>query len=251
MRIKLFDFVIRFFNTSPKINTASGLQKSIHELFGFIINDHKLFEIAFTHKSVSKTAENELAGPDNERLEYLGDAVFGLAVSEFLFKKFPGKSEGFLTDMRAKIVSRNSLNELAFLTGIDQLIQFDKSVIMAQDTPKSLYGNAFEAFIGAIYLDKGFNFSKNIIIKKIINAHIDIQQLKNKEHNFKSRILEWAQQKKRELKFVTYEVKEGENKVFKSEVQVDGEQYGEGRGKQKISAEQQAAKVAYKNLMGQ
>ena len=142
------------------LSKEKNLRLSIKNIFGFYPGNIFLYKLALRHKSASRNKINGLK-INNERLEYLGDAILGAVVADFLFKRFPYESEGFLTEMRSKIVSRSSLNRLSHKMGLSKLILSSK----AQNSHgKSAAGDAFEAFIGALYLDKGYNFSKNIIV---------------------------------------------------------------------------------------
>ena len=177
---------------------------------------------------------------NNERLEYLGDAILGSIIAEFLFKKFPYKGEGFLTEMRSKIVCRANLDKLSRKLGIDRLIE---SSADSKSTAKSIRGDAFEAFIGALYLDKGYNYTRKIIIKRIVNIHIDIDALEYLDTNFKSKLIEWAQKEKKEVNFVVISEKGERNKhQYEVEVLVDNEPISRGidfsiKGAEKIAAE--------------
>ncbi|MBI9036317.1 MAG: ribonuclease III, partial [Bacteroidales bacterium] len=148
------------------------------------------------HKSVA----HELNGVkiSNERLEYLGDAILGAIVADYLFKLFPYKDEGFLTEMRSKIVSRAQLNKLSLKLGLDKLIQSNRE---SMNHYKSMQGDAFEAFVGALYLDKGYDFTRDILVDNIIRLHYNIDDLQKTEVNFKSRLIEWGQKEKKEVLF--------------------------------------------------
>lgn len=181
----------------------------------------------------------------NERLEFLGDAILGSVVAELLFKKYPYKGEGFLTEMRSKIVSRSHLNQLSKKLGIDELIQYDSRMIQFPNKQGSLLGDAFEALIGAIFLDKGYEFTRNFIIKRIIRPHVDIQVLEQTETNFKSRLIEWCQQTGKEVVFVQSENAEGDSdKMFTVDALINGQVYGTGKDYSKKSAEKLAAEKA-------
>ncbi|NJK87062.1 MAG: hypothetical protein HC906_14895 [Bacteroidales bacterium] len=146
----------------------------------------------FIFKDVSK---------NNERLEYLGDAILDSIVAEYLFNKYPDKDEGFLTQMRSKIVNRENLNHIAIKLGIPNII---KSKINCENH-KSIYGDALEALIGALYLDKGFKKTRKIVLERIIRNHINMAKLQETEHDFKSRIIEWGQKNKKDISFANYE----------------------------------------------
>ena len=222
-----------------KVSSNKEFYQSIRNIFGFYPGNVYLYKLALRHKSATKKKINGLK-INNERLEYLGDAILGAVVADFLFKKFPYKSEGFLTQMRSKIVSRSSLNKLSLKLGLEKLILSDAD---PNYRPKSAGGDAFEALVGAIYIDKGYYFTRNIIIQRIINVHFDIEYLIESEISYKSRILEWAQKEKREISFeVVEEIGEKQNKQFKVAVILDGKTIAESidysiKGAEKIASE--------------
>ena len=173
------------------------LKKAIKNVFGFYPGNIFLYKQAFRHKSVSITHKSGLK-INNERQEYLGDAILSSVVAHYLFKRFPTKDEGFLTEMRSKIVSRSSLNKLANKIGINQFMKISVSEVHLM---KSAGGNAFEAFIGALYLDKGYEFTQKIIIKRILSHYFDLETLMNTEISYKSKMIEWAQKEKINVQF--------------------------------------------------
>ncbi|SEG45397.1 ribonuclease-3 [Sphingobacterium lactis] len=185
----------------------------------------------------------------NERLEFLGDAVLGSVVAELLFKLYPYKDEGFLTEMRSKIVSRANLNQLSRKLGFNEMIEFDARMISYPNKQGSLLGDAFEALIGAVYLDKGYTFTREFLLSRIIKPHVDIHTLEVTETNFKSRLIEWCQHTGKEISFVLVDNPEGEsNKMFSVVAVVDGEECGLGRDFNKKSAEKIAAEKACEYL---
>ncbi len=222
-----------------------SLRNSIKNIFGFYPKNIFIYELAFRHKSVSKEI---VKGKkiNNERLEYLGDAILSAVVADYLFKKFPYKEEGFLTIMRSKIVSRDSLNKLSQKLGLDNLI-------MSNNIPHNLYrsikGNAFEAFIGALYLDKGYNFTKKIIINRIIKHHFDIDKLETEELNFKSKLIEWAQKEKKFIEFkVIDEIVNNHIKQYLIEVFIENKSFAKAQDFSIKGAEKIAAEKAYNKL---
>lgn len=218
--------------------------RSLRNLLGFVPGNLHLYHLAFRHKSVAPVLKGG-AKNSNERLEYLGDAILGSVVAELLFKKYPYKGEGFLTEMRSKIVSRAHLNQLSRKLGLDELIQYDMRMINYTNKQGSLLGDAFEALIGAVFLDRGYVFTKNFIINWIIKPHVDIQLLEQTETNFKSRLIEWCQQTGKEVSFVQTENDAGDNsKMFTVEALINGEVYGTGKDYNKKSAEKLAAEKA-------
>ena len=194
--------------------------QSIKNIFGFYPSNIFLYRLAFRHRSAAIEKYNGVR-LNNERLEYLGDAILGAVVAELLFKKFPLKDEGFLTAMRSKIVSRSALNKLSQKLGINSLITADTD---NNKQFKSINGDAFEAFVGALYLDKGYNFTSRILIDRIIGVHYDLEELQNTEISHKSALLEYCQKEKLELEFrVVNEQGNGYNKQFEVEVYINGE----------------------------
>jgi len=197
--------------------------------------------MAFRHRSVAVELKNG-AKNSNERLEFLGDAILGSVIAELLFKLYPYKDEGFLTEMRSKIVSRSNLNQLARRLGLDELVEFDSRTLSHPNKQGSLLGDTFEAMIGAIYMDKDYNFTRNFLIARIIKPHIDIHTLERTETNFKSKLIEWCQRHNKEVSFDIIPNAEGENaKLFTVQVSIAGDVYGLGRDYNKKNAEKLAA----------
>ena len=222
--------------------------RKLKNILGFVPGNLKLYRMAFRHKSVATTIKEGVKN-SNERLEFLGDAVLGSVVAELLFKLYPYKDEGFLTEMRSKIVSRANLNKLSRKLGFDKLIQYDARMIHYPNKQGSLLGDAFEALVGAVYLDKGYRFTKEFLWIRIIKPHVDIHLLENTETNFKSRLIEWCQQEGKEVSFVQVDNPIGESvKMFSIEVTVGGEPCGLGRDFNKKSAEKLAAERACEHL---
>lgn len=218
--------------------------RSLKNLLGFVPGNLYLYHLAFRHKSVATPIKGG-AKNSNERLEFLGDAVLGSVVAELLFKKYPYRGEGFLTEMRSKIVSRAHLNQLSRKIGLDEMLQYDSRMISFPNKQGSLLGDAFEALIGAVFLDKGYAFTRNFIINRIIKPHVDIHLLEQTETNFKSRLIEWCQQTGREVVFVQTDNSEGDNsKMFTIDALINGEVYGTGKDYSKKSAEKIAAEKA-------
>ncbi len=221
------------------------LYKAIKNIFGFYPEHISLYKLALRHRSAS---EKKLNGYklNNERLEYLGDAILSAIVADLLFKRFPYKSEGFLTQMRSKIVSRSSLNQLSNKLGLNKLINssFDQL-----NPNRSAPGDTFEAVVAAMYLDKGFDFTRKIIINRIINIHFDLDELVNTEVNYKSRVLEWAQKEKRQLVFkVIDEIGERQGKQYLVAVFVDDKKIAQAQDYTIKGAEKLASEKAWKEL---
>jgi ribonuclease-3 len=202
--------------------------------------------MAFIHKSASIVMQNGDV-INNERLEYLGDAILDAVVADYLFKAFPDKNEGFLTKMRSKMVKRKHLNLLAYRMGLNQLIISHTNPV---NVSKHLYGNALEALVGAIYLDKGFSKTCQFV-ERIINKFVDIEKLKLSESDYKSKLIEWAQKNKVEVIFDSHEELSGNHKIpqFVSYIKLLNEELGRGVGHSKKDAEQKAAKIALENIL--
>ncbi len=201
-----------------------------------------MYKLAFTHKSMSTKAMGYTIS--NERLEYLGDAVLSAVVAQFLFKKFPTRQEGFLTEMRSKIVSRASLNKLSMKFGFENLINYSKRNEHVKS--KSMGGNAFEAFTGALFLDFDYDFAYKIIVDRVVKLHINLDELEKNENNYKSKLLEWAQQKKRHVAFNQVDIKgTGYNRLYYIQVTIDNKEYGKAADHSIKGAEQLAAEKTW------
>jgi ribonuclease-3 len=221
--------------------------KTLKNLLGFVPGNLSLYRLAFRHKSVAQAVKKGVKN-SNERLEFLGDAVLGSVVAEVLFKMYPYEDEGFLTELRSKIVSRNNLNALARKLGLDSLIQYDNRMVNST-RQGSLLGDAFEALIGAVYLDKGYDFTKGFLINRIIKAHIDIHTLEQTETNFKSKLIEWCQRHGKDVLFELTQNLDGEStKLFTIQVNIDGDIMGLGKEFSKKNAEKLAAEKACEAL---
>jgi len=215
-------------------------------ILGFRPGNRKLYELAFVHKSASiKLADGSLV--NNERLEFLGDAILDAAISHYLFEMYDNQDEGFLTKIRSKIVNRDNLNALAEKVGIDRLLisNVNQNII-----GRNLYGNALEALIGAIYLDQGYRFTKKYLIRRVIHHHLDLKELEKTEIDFKSQVIEWAQKHKKEIHFYSSDHFDAENKLlhFSVKLFVDEQPVGSGEGLSKKEAEQHASEEALHRL---
>ncbi|MEA3446650.1 MAG: ribonuclease III [Bacteroidota bacterium] len=212
---------------------------------GFYPDNYKFYKIALTHRSASIKAEDGTL-INNERLEFLGDAILDAVVAHFLFLEYPNENEGFLTQMRSKIVKREFLNKLAKKIGFNRLIISHTS---KNSIKKNIYGDALEAFIGAMYLDRGYIFTKKYIIKKLINNHIDLANLKSTDTNYKSQLLEWVQKYKKEMSIDT-DTDPTQPDKFISYIRIEREICGTGIGFSKKEAEQKAAGRALYKVNG-
>jgi ribonuclease-3 len=213
------------------------LVAAIKTIAGFTPSNVALYQLAIIHSSRAK--EKDGFRESNERLEYLGDAVLGAAVADYLFKKYPFKNEGFLTEIRSRIVNRESLNALAKRIGIGSIVQFDNKNAQLQQV---ILGNTLEALVGAIYLDKGYLRCKKFVIDKLIQPNFDLEVVISSNANHKSRIIEWAQRNSKEIRFEILSVKKARNgREFSARVFIGEQPFGLGYGFTKKKAEQDAA----------
>ena len=208
--------------------------------------DIRIYEIAFIHRSASFTLPDGKK-VNNERLEYLGDAVLDAILSDFLFDKYPEASEGFMTKIRARIVNRDVLNQLAVSMGIDKILV---SNIGSGHPTKNLYGDALEALIGAVFIDKGFKKTKKLVMKNVLDKYLDLEKIVNTDNDYKSLVFEWVQKKKANLSFTYNEDYDFELKksVFTTVLCIDRVEYGKGQGASKKEAEQEASCQAWERL---
>ena len=183
----------------------------------------------------------------NERLEFLGDAILDAIVGDIVYRHFEGRREGFLTNTRSKIVQRETLNKLAVEIGLDKLVKYSTR---SSSHNSYMYGNAFEAFIGAIYLDQGYDRCKQFMEEKIFKNYIDLDKMSRKEVNFKSKLIEWSQKNKMEVSFELIEqfLDEEYNPMFHTEVRIEGISAGTGTGYSKKESQQNAAQMALKKI---
>lgn len=216
-------------------------------VLGFVPRRTELYHTAFIHRSVSSVSEGHRI--NNERLEYLGDAVLGTVVAEYLYKKYPLKGEGFLTEMRSKIVSRKSLGQLAVKIGMLELIEHQRG---GEGAFKSMGGDALEALIGAVYIEKGFRFTRRIIIRKLLCTYIDVDTVAQTEWNFKSKLIDWGQKNHKKVTFeIVRSVVRGQSgrREYECRVNIDGKPQQSAVEYTIKAAEQLAAEKTYKTLM--
>ena len=217
--------------------------RQVKMITGFVPREIFLYKLALKHSSLV-TSRKQSAKECNERLEFLGDTVLDSVISEYLFKLYPYKGEGFLTEMRSKIVNRQSLNEICHKIHLSSLIRFNQS--RKGQVNKSMYGDALEAFIGAVYLDLGFNKTKRFVLDKIVDEQIDMNTIEARIFNYKSMLLEHVQKEK--LETLSYELVsetgEGKNKSFTVQVKIGQKVMGQGKGARKKKAEQVASEDA-------
>jgi ribonuclease-3 len=233
----MFDFILR------PLRRNFGVDKhfyaAIDDMFGFVPNNIELYKVALIHKSASVELEDG-SHINNERLEFLGDAVIESVTSDYLFIEFPDRDEGFLTQVRSKMVSRQSLNRIASALGLDKHVISNAA---GNSTQKHIYGDAFEAMMGAIYLDQGYDFVNRLLINKIFAKHLSFDDVLQSETDFKSRLIEWCQKNRYTIEFRTDTDRSATNMrpTFHSVVYVDGIAVGHGHGDSKKAAEQNAA----------
>jgi ribonuclease III len=211
-------------------------------VLGFAVGDVLLYQTALSHRSV-KDGVNE----NNERLEFLGDAILSSIVANYLFMKYPYKDEGFLTEMRSKMVNRQKLNEIAVKMGLKKITQFNKLDVSLKKS--QIFGNSLEALIGAIYLDKGYAKTQKWIETSIVKTHMFTDDLEAIEINIKNKLYGWANKNGKSLSFDTVEetVERG-RRLFKLAVMVDGEAIADAKGYNKKDASQLAAFKAVETL---
>lgn len=227
----------------PRSNKDEEFFIKLKKILGFTPKNLFIYKKAFTHRSI-KEIDKETGRPINyERLEFLGDAMLSAVIASYLFQEVPTGDEGYLTQMRSKIVSREHLNEL----GRDlNLIQFVKSTISHSKFGENIHGNIFEALIGAIYFDKGYNYCKKFIYKRVIEPYVDVPKLEGKITSYKSLFIEWCQKQKHQFEYEVYE-DTGKDSVkhFSVRLRLNGKIIAKGRATSKKKAEETASKRAY------
>jgi len=216
--------------------------RAIKKICGFKPQNISIYKEAFTHRSVNATGDNGNV-INYERLEFLGDAMLGAVIASHLFKKVPHGNEGYLTKMRSKVVSREHLNEL----GRDlKLLSLVKSSVPTNQFGENIYGNVFEALIGAIYLDKGFKATEKFIYRSVIKPYVDIKKLEGKVISYKSLFIEWCQKNKKNFKFNTYEDTGNDDlRHFSVKLSIDQKVIAKARATSKKKAEEKASKRAF------
>lgn len=232
-------------NTLDKIRLLFRKDKEsylcFYKMLGFYPRNIQLYQQALLHKSSSvKSGKGRLL--NNERLEFLGDAILDAVVADIVYKRFEGKREGFLTNTRSKIVQRETLNRVAVQIGLDKLIKYTTK----QSSHNSyMCGNAFEALVGAIYLDRGYRMCKWFMEERIINQYLNLEKVSRKEVNFKSKLIEWSQKNKFVIEFQLMEqsLDEALNPTFKTQILVEAIVAGTGNGYSKKESQQEAAKL--------
>jgi ribonuclease-3 len=216
--------------------------KELCDILGFVPRKMEIYTIALSHRSIKEHADE-----NNERLEYLGDAILSSIVADYLFSRYPYKGEGFLTEMRSKMVNRQTLNEIALKMGLRKITIYNKSDNSLKVS--QIFGNTLEALVGAIYLDRGYEKTKTWLFHRIITPHMFVDDLELLEINHKNRLYGWANKNGKSLEFETLEEKiEGGRRMFRVGAMVDGELIAEGKAYNKKDASQIAAQVAVDKL---
>lgn len=232
------DFFKNFFTKQ----SGSSFKKELKNLLGFKPGNIHLYKTALTHRSVRESTDE-----NNERLEYLGDAVLSAMIADYLYKRYPYREEGFLTEMRSKMVNRQQLNEIALRMGLKKITVFNKmdgSLKVSQ-----IFGNTLEALVGAIYLDHGYKKASKWVLDCIILPHMFMDDLENLEINHKNKLYGWANKNGRVLEFETLNEKlENGRRLFTVAAVVDGKNIAEGKAFNKKDASQIAAQVAVEKL---
>jgi len=218
----------------------------LKDLLGFYPRNLKLYDLAFIHKSAS-TVDSQGNLVNNERLEYLGDAILGAIIADFLYNRFPQEDEGFLTKTRSKLVNRAFLTKLTHEMGLHVFI--DSNTTKKIDK-SHIYGDALEALIGAIYLDRDYRSAKYFVTKRILSQFVNLNEIEQEDSNFKSQLIEWSQKNRREIEFETTEEPDEVSKQpkFKAVVKIDNKEIGRGTGTSKKEAHQNAAKETLDKL---
>lgn len=236
-------FPSKIFNSPPK--TDGNFFLALKKILGFKPRDIKTYQKAFLHRSANKKDAN--GNPMNyERLEFLGDTMLNTIISKYLYQQVPEGDEGYLTKMRAKVVSRKHLNELGKDLGLLPLLE---SRIPKTQFSENIYGNVFEALIGAIYLDRGYPYCEKFIHKKVIEPYVNIAQLEGKVISYKSLLIEWCQKQKKTFVYEVYEDTGNDPlKHFAVKLTIDNKIMGKARATSKKKAEEKASKRAYFTL---
>jgi ribonuclease-3 len=241
-----------FYHVIHRIKLFSSPRKEFYlflkKLIGFYPRKLSWYDNAFTHRSASRM-DSQGNVVNNERLEYLGDAILGAVIADFLYNRFPQEDEGFLTKMRSKLVNRSILTNLTYEMGLNVFVDSNTN----NSVEKShIYGDALEALIGAIYLDKGYSAAKYFITKRILSRYVDLKELEQIDLNYKSKLIEWSQKNKMDVKFDTLEEYPENNRQprFVSIVEINNREISRGSGTSKKEAQQNAARIAMEKKEG-
>ncbi|HLP12483.1 MAG TPA: ribonuclease III [Flavobacteriales bacterium] len=235
--------MLRFFKKSSK--NDKELQAFILRTFGIRINNISLYKQAFIHKSFIREEKNAHF-LSNERLEFLGDAVLDNVVAEYLYMEFPNKDEGYLTQLKSRMVNGAHLNDLGIKLGFQKFTKFQQ---FGTSTPKALYGDVMEALIGAMYIDKGFVKTRKAILEKIFIPNVNLKKMAVNDDDYKSQLIIWGQRKRKQLSFTLVKEKPGhKGKIFEIAVIIEGEEIARAEAGNKREAEKLASAKALKKL---
>ena len=233
---------VDFFTNLFKKHAGSSFKKELKNILGFRPNNISLYKTALTHRSVREGADE-----NNERLEYLGDAVLSAMIADYLFKRYPYREEGFLTEMRSKMVNRQQLNDIAIRMGLKKITLFNKmdgSLKVSQ-----IFGNTLEALVGAMYLDSGYKKTSKWVLEHVIQPHMFMDDLENLEINHKNKLYGWANKNGKVLEFETLNEKlENGRRLFTIAAVIDGNNIAEAKAFNKKDASQIAAQIAVEKL---
>lgn len=222
--------------------SKQSLQSQLQNVMGIKTRNISLYTTALSHRSVKENADE-----NNERLEYLGDAILSAIVADYLFKKYPYKGEGFLTEMRSKMVNRQQLNDLAIKMGLKKITLYNK--VDGSLKGSQIFGNTLEALVGAVYLDKGYRKTQIWVTKQMIIPHLYVDDLEQVDINLKNKLIGWASKNGKTLEFETVDEKlENNRRVFTIAAVLDKEQLSIGKAYNKKDASQIAAQLAIEKL---
>lgn len=225
------------------VSSDKHIARRLRGILGFTPANLSLYILAFSHKS--NNSDRGYALQNNERLEYLGDAVLGTIVAEYLFKKYPNSDEGFLTKMRSKIVKRKALNRIGDRMGLDVLLDELNTTRLS----RSMLGNAVEALVGAVYLEKGYAYTRRFVVNRILRNYVDVHELEKVDDNYKSQLLEWCQKNGQSVSYkLLARYKFEKRDRFKVAVMIDGKRMATADDFNKKSAEQTASERAMQAL---
>lgn len=251
MKLNLPAFFKKIFpSEEPTTQKSRSFEQFLKQNFGIFTQKPELYHAAFIHKSFSnvyceKKDLPKAAFPHNERLEFLGDAILSAVLTEMLFHHYPKKSEGELSVLRSKLVSRKTLNRIAEKLEFDKQLLLEPQLSKKNKLPPSILGNALEAFIGAAFLDQGYDFTRKLILEKIYKPYVNVNAVYQKTDNYKSSIIQWAQKKKVNFAFESTQVGGSQHRpLFLAKLIIDGEQVSQAEAQSKKEAEQKAAKAA-------
>lgn len=225
-----------------KSKSSASFKKQVENIIAIKLGNISLYRIALSHRSVKDSPD-----ANNERLEYLGDAVLSAIVADYLFKRYPYKGEGFLTEMRSKMVNRQQLNDIAVKMGFKQLMLYNKLDATLRNS--QIFGNTLEAIIGAVYLDKGYQKTQNWVLKQIVMPHMFVDTLEGIDINLKNKLIGWANKNAKVLSFDLVDEKfEGSRRLFTIHIVVDGEVISQGKAFSKKDASLVATQIAIEKL---